>query len=129
MAELTVRTLEHSIELNRGQTGTIEFRFPKDARRVFTLTLAAADPKAGTAELVLDNLTRGYEMWRYTEGAAGEPWNPLLPDAGGEVRAQLHWKAGERIAIISDDQRSHSLQMIGADGRGDRLRLVFRETA
>src|SRR5215831_6819566 len=118
MAENSMQTFEHVLELGAGETGTIEFRFPKDRRRLFKIRLAAADPAAGSAELILDNLTRGYEMSRFTEGDDEEPWTPLIPDDNGAVRTSLDVDAGERIAIVSEDQIMHSLNLVDAAWQG-----------
>jgi hypothetical protein len=123
----TTQTFEHVLELGAGETGTIEFRFPKDRRRMFHIKLAAVDRTAGVAEFVLDNFTRGYEMNQFVEGGAELPWTPLLPDRNAQIRATLDLDAGERFGIVSDDQFSHSLALVDAAWNGDRLRLTFEE--
>jgi hypothetical protein len=129
MTEATVRTFDHTIELGLAETARIEFRFPKDLRRDFQLTLAAADPATGIVELVLDDFTRGYEMWVFTEGNDDEPSIPLLPDPRDGIRVTLDLNAGQRVGIYSEDRIVHSLYMTGAEWRGDRLRLIFHEVA
>jgi hypothetical protein len=129
MAAKTIRKFDHLVEIGPGATGSIAFRFPKDQRRSFDVTLAAAEPSTGIVELVLDNLTRGYEMSQYTEGEAEQPWNPLLPDARGEIRATLNLNAGERIGIDSDGLVAHSLHLVGVRWVGDRLQMRFQESA
>jgi hypothetical protein len=124
-----IRTFDHLVEIGPGETGSIEFRFPKDQRRSFWVTLAAADPSTGIVELALADLTRGYDMSRYTRGDAEQPWNPLLPDGRAEIRATLNLNAGERIGLDSDGLTSHSLHLVGATWEGNRLRLMFRESA
>jgi len=122
-----MRTFEHVLELTPGETGTIEFRFPKDQRRLFDVRLAAADDLSGTVELVMDDMIDGYDMILSSDRDEQRPRTRLMPGDDGNVHATLDLNAGERVGITSDDQFLHTLSLVDASWQGKRLRLTFRE--
>lgn len=129
MAIGAVETFEHVLELRPGETGLIAFRFPKDRRKGLDVKLIAADRSAGTVELALEDVSRGYDMLQFVEGADDVPWTPLLPGDDGDVHATLDLEAGDRVGIVSDDQFPHAVSLVDAAWQGGVVRLTFREQA
>lgn len=120
------KTFEHVLELHPGGEGEIELRFAMDQRTNFTVTLAAVDPAAGTAELVLDDMWDAYQMQQFVKDAGR--WRPIWPAEDGDVHAVVGFGAGKHLNISSDLALIHSLDLTGVAWQGDTLRLTFRES-
>jgi hypothetical protein len=126
MSNYNVPTFEHVLDLHPGKEGVINFRFPKNNRADLTVGLASVDPAKGTAELVLDNLWRGYEMVQFVKSE--DRWTSLRPGPDGNVHAVIGLGAPKNLNISSDDALYHSVQLTDATWKGDALRLTFRES-
>ena len=126
MSDYQVRSFEHVLNLRPGKEAVINFRFPKDDRTDFTVGLASVDAAHGTAELVLDDLRRGYEMVQYVRGE--DRWASVRPGPDGSLRAVIGLGAPKNLNISSDDALYHSMRLTEATWKGDTLRLIFRET-
>ena len=120
------RICNHVLDLQPGAEGVINFRFPKDRRTDLTVGLASVDSVHGTAELVLDDLWRGYEMMQFVKGE--DRWTSILPRADGTVHAVIVLGAQKNLDISSEDVLYHSLQLTEATWKGGSLHLAFRES-
>ena len=121
------KTCEHVIELQPGAEGEIELRYAIDDRTSFAVTLAAVDPAAGTAELILDDMWDGYEMQQFRKDVGR--WTPIWPAEDGDVHAVVSFGAGKHLNISSELALLHSLDLINVAWQGSSLRLTFRESA
>jgi hypothetical protein len=119
-------TCEHVIDLHPGAEGGIDLRFPIDERTDFAVALAAVDPAAGTAELVLDDMWNGYQMRQFVKDAGR--WKPIWPGEDGNVRAVVNFGVGKHVNISSDLASNHSLDLTAVVWQGRTLRLTFRES-
>jgi len=117
---------DHVLELRPGTKGKIVFHFPTRKRTV-NVAVKTVDPKNGTAELLLDDLWRGYEMMQFVKDE--DRWTSIWPGPDGNVHAVIGLGARENLNISSDDALYHSLQLTEATWKGDALRLTFRESA
>jgi len=116
----------HMLDLHPGAEGVINFRFPKDRRTDLTVGLASVDSAQGTAELVLDDLWRGYEMMQFVKGE--DRWTSILPRSDGSVHAVIVLGAQKNLDISSENAVYHSLQLTEATWKGGSLHLAFRES-
>jgi hypothetical protein len=119
------KTFEHVLALQPGAEGEIELRLGLDQRTTFTIRLAAVDPAAGTAELVLDDMGNAYQMQQFVKDAGR--WKPIWPNDDGDVHAVVHFGAGKHLNISSDLAFLHSLDLTEVAWQGGTLRLTFRE--
>ena len=127
MTKVEKRTFEHVLELKPGSEGEVELRFGPDHRWSFRVGLTAVDPAAGTAELVLDDWWRGYQMQHFIKDSG--QWVSIWPADDGDVHAVVSFGAGKHLNISSDTALIHSLDLIDVTWRGGSLRLTFRESA
>jgi hypothetical protein len=121
------KSCEHVLELRPGAEGEIELRFGMDERTNLLVALAAVNPAAGTAELVLDDMWSGYQMRQFVQDAGR--WKPVWPGEDGEVHAVVGFGAGKHLNISSDMALLHSLDLTEVVWQGGTLRLTFRESA
>lgn len=126
MSNDKARICNHVLDLQPGAEGVITFRFPKDRRTDLTIGLASVDSAQGTAELVLDDLWRGYEMMQFVNGE--DRWTSIPPRADGSVHAVIVLGAHKNLDISSEDALYHSLQLTEATWKAGSLHLAFRES-
>jgi hypothetical protein len=120
------KTFDHVLELHPGDAAELELRFAMDEGTSLTVTVAAVDPVAGTAELVLDDMWGGYRMEQFIEKAGR--WIPIWPDEDAEVHAVVRFGAGSLLSVSSDLAFLHSLDLTEVAWQRGALRLTFVET-
>jgi hypothetical protein len=120
-------TCKHVLELQPGDEGEIELLLAADEGATFAVGLAAVDPAASTAELVLEDMWNSYQMRQYSNN--DERWKAIWPGDDGEVHAVVSFGAGKHLNISSDLAQIHSLDLTEVMWQGDSLRLTFREGA
>jgi hypothetical protein len=118
-------THEHVLNLQPGGEGRIEFHFPAGERKTFRVRLAAVDPAASAADLMIDNIWGVYEMRQYLKDAGR--WKPISPDRNGELHAIVRFGHGRHLSISSEVAAIHSLDLIDIAWNNAALRLTFRE--
>jgi hypothetical protein len=126
MSELQVPSFEHVLSLRPGNETVINFHFPKNQRTTLTVGLASVDPAHGTAELLLDDLSRGYEMVQFVK--TEDRWRPISAGPDGSLHAVIGLGASQNLSISSADALYHTLELTEAMWKGDSLRLTFLES-
>lgn len=121
------KTFQHVLELHLGAEKEIAFRFAMDQPTNLSVALAAVDPAAGTAELVLDDMWDGYQMQQFVKDAGR--WRSIWPADDGGVHAVVGFGAGKHLSISSDLALLHSLDLTDVAWQEETLRLTFRESA
>jgi hypothetical protein len=120
------RIFDHVLELRPGDAEEIDLRFAMDEGASVTVTLAAVDLSACTAELAIDDLWGGYRMVQFAEDAGR--WLPVWPDDDGDVHAVVRFGAGSLLSVSSDIPFFHSIELTEVAWMGGALRLTFVET-
>jgi hypothetical protein len=113
---------DHVLELAPEAEVSIAMRFEMS----LTVGLVRVDTAAGTAELVLDNMWRGYTMQQFDQHAGR--WKSIWPGTDSRVHVVIRFGSEDQLNVSSDLAVLHSIDLKQAEWRGESLRLVFRES-